>query len=566
MVFGVFNKKGVNNSEKNYNDSSPIYMDKYIKIYSEKKDQEKVIEDSNRIIILKFRNKIVKTKDIDFYKKLDGEFYCVIYNKKKKELSLVIDRLGLGDIFYSKKNESYLFSNSIKNLIKNGIKKEINNESLRYYLVYQFVPRPLTMFKGIVKVPAASIVDINNGLIINKYWDLKFNSVYENDERYHSNNVRKFLINSIKKNVNNLKTKKIGLLLSGGLDSSILAYVLKDLKLDLHTFTGIYPYDNSYGGNKYGNKIAKEINSKHSEIEIKTDAIKRLPELYDHMSEPLADSSMLQMHILMEEAKKTTNNIFSGEFSDILFAGMDIYVKSKISRLYWERLPKEKKVLVKNNSGSFVTEKFIEINEKLFEFKHYKYGDVSFTEDNINSIFNESIGSDFNNIELNKPILQIYNNNNFKNELDKEIYTDLKLASQRRIFHQLEPAKINNINLILPFTNNNLVEYSQKIPGELKIKGLKQKYILKEAFKEIIPNYITQRKKEGFTAPYNLWFKNNKKWVLDQFKQNSLWSVEAKNYVKNILNKNNPDYDDNNRVWILLNLSIWYQKVFSKLV
>ncbi len=558
MVFGVFNNSGRSSSFSHSADSL-VFRDGFIDIYSDKK--ETILEDEKSILVTNCTSDISYIKNLGSIKDLDGSFYLLRYDKKKKELDLGIDRLGIGDLFYSENGGSVFFATKPKELFKVGLKKEIDPTSLRYYLVYQFIPRPLTMFKGVFKVPAASVVKVREGLSIEKYWDLRFDPVKADDEEYHVRSVRRLLVDSIKESVSKLRNQKIGLLLSGGLDSSIIAYTLKELGVDFYTFTGVYPYDRTYGGNRYGIRVAQDIGSKHQDIEIGPDSIRRLPEIYDYMDEPLADSSLLQAHIIMDCAKKETPNLFAGEFSDILFAGMQTYVKDKISSLFWQDVPVEQKILAKNTAGGSVISEFMDQNDNYSEFKHYKYGEVFFTGSDVNDVFNEEITSSFKNVKLNRPVIDVYNSVKFSNVLDRQIYTDLKIASQRRIFHLTEPAKVNDVNLILPYTYNKLVDYSGRIPGDLKIKGFKQKYVLKKAFEGRIPGYITERQKEGFTAPFNLWFKQNKKWILDQFDGN-LWSSKVKEYIGGIIDKEDGRYKDNMKVWILLNLSIWYRKVF----
>ena len=181
----------------------------------------------------------------------------------------------------------------------------------------------------------------------------------------------------------------------------------------------------------------------------------------------------------------------------------------------------------------------------------------------MSDIFSNNVAQSFGGIELNKPIIDIYNNLDFDSELDKQLYTDLKLASQRRVFHLTEPAKGNGVNLMLPFTENELIDYSGKIPEEMKINGLKQKYILKETFKDILPKSILTRPKEGFTAPFGLWFENNRDWVLEQFEEDGFFGANAKDYVAKIIDNKTSEYEDNMKVWILLNLSIWHKKIMT---
>lgn len=519
------------------------------------KENNAIFSNSNLVLVSKNEKSVEVNENILKNKLLH-------YNIKNNILELSTDKFSINDVFYFENKDIVVFSDCLKEMFSlDIIPKKINQESLEYFLAYQFVPKPLTMFENIKRVPAAHKMIISeNVLKLEKYWDLDFNPDESISKDEHCKKIRNLLKNSIKSNIEK-SNKKVGLLLSGGLDSTIIGYLLKEENVDLYTFTGTYPFDASYGGNKYGSMIAKELGSKHRNIEIKEDSIKILPELYKNMNDPLADGSLLQAYIIMKEAKKTTTNLFAGEFSDILFAGMDTYLKYKLYNMFYKEASASKQKEMKTNNGSFVVTEFINQIDNIDRFKHYTFGEIFFDNNEINKFLKKQTNIK-ENIDLSKPILSIYNSCNFKTELEKQLYTDLKIASQRRVFHLTEPARINCVDLKLPYTNTELINYSGLIPDNLKINNFTQKFILKESFKEIIPKVITQRSKEGFTAPFNLWFDNNSDWIINQFKNCKLWDDKICDHIKNAISIKNKNHKENMKIWILLNLTIWYNNFF----
>jgi asparagine synthase (glutamine-hydrolysing) len=512
-------------------------------------------------------SKLYKRYGTEFIKNLNGHFALLIWDKEKKRLFVAIDRLGLKDIFYYKtSNDNFFFSSRIRPLLDlPDYRISIDENSLANYLCYQFVPKPSTLFKGIKKIPTSEVLSFKEGKVSMKnYWNIVFKNCVMNEEKY-ANELRRILIKSIKLRIP--EEKRIGLLLSGGLDSTIIASVLKNnIENDrIISFTGGFEGYDEYGSFEYGQRVADILGIENKKVVIDENIIEKLPELYSFLDEPLADSAIMQSYALLSVAKRSVSNVFSGEFSDILFGGMQNYLKSKIEEEFWYNIPEKDRFAAETNPGSPLVKEFIHKIKNKAKFMHYKFGEVFFDEKEIGNISKDSYYNELR-FDLSKPIRKVYESCNESDRFNKKTYTDIKVAAQRRLFHLTEPAKLHKIELILPFTDNNLIDCSLKIPSELKINERMQKYILRKAFRGYIPDFVLTRDKEGFTPPFHLWYGKSYEWIMDylnSFEFSFLDNSKIKKYVKGILESKTDVYEKNMAVWIIINLAAWYNSLIT---
>jgi asparagine synthase (glutamine-hydrolysing) len=501
-------------------------------------------------------------------KTINGAFAFVLWDKQKGRLVMATDRLGLKDLFYHKKGNDLIITSRIRQMINSSlVDKTIDPESLSNYLCYQFVPKPLTMFRGIRKVPPTKAIVFKQGRMdFIEYCDFEFSQSSLPTESI-GKELKDIVIKAVETRMK--KGRKAGILLSGGLDSTIIASAMRNLapSSKIYGFTGGFSGQDGYESFGFGKRVADDLGIESREVVIKENAVQKLPEIYGYLDEPLADSAIVQSHALFSESRKATQTVFSGEFSDVIFAGMQNYPLSRVERDFWGMLSKKQKSEIKQAPGTYVTSEFVHNVETRSAFLHYKHGEIFFNNGNLKGVASPSFYDSFKGVDLSKPIEAAYRNCKSNNELNKEIYTDLHLASQRRLYHLTEPAKMNGVGLMLPFTDVNVINYSLRIPPELKIRGLTQKYILRKAFKNYIPAYVLDRKKEGFTMPFTLWYNNSYDWIMEQIRKTEMHGFfdgnRLEHYIKGIIDKRNQSYEKNMYVWILLNFVSWSNSVLG---
>jgi asparagine synthase (glutamine-hydrolysing) len=266
-------------------------------------------------------------------KHLRGMFSFAIYDKRKKILFLARDRIGIKPLYWTKIDNELIFASEIKAILEyERVKRELDLYSLSLYLMLQYVPSDLTMFRGIKKLRAGEFMVYREGnLKIERYWNssmgsdekMDLNSAIEMTDKLLEESMRYHLISDV----------PVGIFLSGGLDSSaMVAYAERVSNGGIRTFTiGYGKEGQTYDERVPARVVAKIFGTEHTEIEMTSDAILQLPKIIYYMDEPIADLASLPLFILFNEARKSVKVIITGEGGDELFGGYPRYVLIKLT-------------------------------------------------------------------------------------------------------------------------------------------------------------------------------------------------------------------------------------------
>ena len=482
--------------------------------------------------------------------RFNGMFAFVIWNKKNRSLFIARDRLGIKPLYYTIRNNNLVFASEIKSILEYpGIKKEINYEALDHYFTFRYTPLNNTIFNNIKKFPPASFgIFKNNKLIIKQYWKLNFeekeqptNTLNEFYDRFEKS-VRKRLISEA----------PLGAYLSGGVDSSFIVGIMSQITKPIETFSVGFK-DKKYNELPYAQKVAHYFKTNHHPFITKSDSFDLLSKIIWHMDEPVADASTIPTFQLSKLTKKFATVILTGEGSDELLAG---YPKYK-ALLYGEKIRKitKKFNLFKSKnifwkraseylSGSNITQAYLDLTSV-------------FNEQEKEKLYSQDLKKKLKNTQKAKEIIDPYfkNKNNFLNQLLKlDIETwlpnDLLIKNDRMTMaHGLEAR--------VPYLDYELVEFMASLPNNLKIKNFKDKYILRQAAKKILPASITKRKKQGFTVPLELFLKRGKEVLSrENIEKDGLFNY---NYIEYILKQNLNKTYWRRQFWTLLTFQIWHR-------
>ena len=465
---------------------------------------------------------------VEFVKLLDGMFAIAIFDKK---LYLFRDEFGKKPLYFTKNG---IFSSEIKAILP-FINKEINFEALGEYLAYNSSIAPNTIYKNIYKLPAGCYYDGE----IKRWYDFK----RVEDEEWRVENavlkLEELLINSIYKRMQG--DVEIGSLLSGGIDSSLIASIISQ-KRKIKTFSIGYEGFENYDERKYARIVANHINSEHYEINYtKKDFFDHFEKVLNDMDEPVADSSFFPANFLA--SKIPLKVVMSGEGSDELFLGYRRYEEflgffsaylpnKKWLKKYLERHPediKEWEVFRRFFADEPV---FRGINETFFQRQISKILKVKAKE------------VDF------KRFLKGWGSFDFS-------YFDLKVWIGEVLLMKLDKMFMSHtIEARSPFLDRNLVEFVFSLPEE--IRGNK-KFLVKEVAKKYLPFEIINRRKKGFAYPFLEWLKkeNEFKIIVDVNRKSKIFNEE---YLKEIIKTGHKRYKQH--LWTLYLFSRWYKKEF----
>ncbi len=465
---------------------------------------------------------------VDFVRKLDGMFVIAIFDKK---LYLFKDEFGKKPLYFTKNG---IFASEIKAILP-FIEKDINFDALSEYLAYNSSLAPNTVFKGIYKLPAGCFYDGE----IKRWYDFKR---VENVKWKMENSIKTledFLIASIQKRMQG--EVEIGSLLSGGIDSSLIASILSKFR-KIKTFSIGYEGFENYDERKYARFVAEYINSDHYEINYtKYDFFSHFEKVLNDMDEPIADSSFFPANFLA--SKIPLKVVLSGEGSDELFLGYRRYeeflgfLNSYLPNKTWL-----KKYLLRHQEDI----KEWEIFRRFFASEPVFRG--------INEVFfqkqiNKVLKSKAKEVEYQR-FLKGWGSFDFT-------YFDLKIWVGEVLLMKLDKMFMAyGIEARSPFLDRNLVEFVFSLSDNIRKSN---KFLIKEIAKKYLPQKIINRRKKGFAYPFLEWLKAERelKFIVDINRKSKIFNEE---YLKQIIKTGQKRYKQH--LWTLYLFSRWFEKEF----
>jgi asparagine synthase (glutamine-hydrolysing) len=517
----------------------------------------------------------------------NGMFTFAVWDNRQKRLWVGRDRIGIKPLVYFWNGDHFVFASELKALLADpNIPKEIDYEALYLYLTFNYIPAPYTIFKGIKKLEPGHYLVIENGnLVITKYWDAPSVNdpepkglALKDQEKLYKENLYALLDQSVQARM--IADVPLGAFLSGGIDSSIIvALMSRHADRPVKTFSVGYKDDKIYDETGYAREVANLYNTEHHEFKISyKDMLAALPNLISSFDEPFADSSAIPTYIVSQETSKHVTVALSGDGGDELFAGYRSYLAE-----YWftkymmvpgffregllgkiiNALPDSRdtksleyirrlKKFIKGTKGSFP--------ERILSLKEVFPKDVR-----QEILLETSNEKSLNDLALKwvERLLNYYQGD----RINSILYSDLKDSLPCDMLTKVDWMSMkNSLEVRVPFLDHRLVELAFQIPGSMKLKNGKTKYILKETFKDLLPPSIYRRPKAGFEVPISRWLKNELKFLLDQYLADSRIKTQGifdPKIVNQLIGQHLGGKTDTS--WMLWNLIVfqsWYENYF----
>ena len=498
----------------------------------------------------------------DCLSKLSGMFAFTIYDKKKKFFFCARDRAGEKPFFYSFLNDNFFFASELKVFLKSNLfSKKINHKAMDCYLAYGYIPGELCIAKDIKKLPPAHalIFDIDKKIIKTwKYWELSKFKISEKFDTNVDDLIDEFEIlleDSVKKQL--VADVPVGVLLSGGVDSSLIATMAARTSQKIKTFTVGFEKFKEVDERNHARLIANSLGTEHLEIEagdINLDLIKKLAYQYD---EPIADSSMIPTYLVSSLVKKHCKVALGGDGGDELFGGYKHYDKLLWRNKYSKWIPKKIRKLTSKFSHDFLPIGFrgrnwlqslaSEINFELpliptfFDSKTRH----ELVKDLIQTTMAESIFKDRTPKNIN--FLERLTRMDFENYLPEDILVKVDRASM-----------LNSLEIRSPLLDQKIIEFAfGKVSSSLKANTHERKILLKKITKKILPAEFNQKRKQGFAIPLSNWLRSG---TWRNFFEEILFQNDCI-FEKNIINKLfyglDRGYSNSERLFSLVLFEIW---------
>jgi asparagine synthase (glutamine-hydrolysing) len=519
--------------------------------------------------------KLYQKFGIQFINQLNGDFAISIYDKHLQKLFLIKDHVGVKPLYYYTNGSKFIFGSEIKSIIASGIKTSLADDELLNYFVFKYTPKNNTLYKNIYRVAPGSYLeyDLTKHLFeTQRYWKLEKNNTYSNLSYHDAKDVLYTLVeNSTKSRL--ISDVPIGNFLSGGLDSSIIAYFIKNRQDIQHYCARKSEIDLKKEGTTsdyyYADKLAKEWHLKLLEANISSeeaniDLIKKTLYFSDDL---IADGSQIPSYLITKEASQTSKVILSGMGADELFLGYAGHMLTLLSENVMAKMPfglsgllYKQAAKVNQGKGKFLAyRRYIHKIGKYGNYPNYRYGILNLVGDFENSC---SVYSG-NRTNLESMLSAYFPEN--EDVFDSLTRFEIENVLVKNLHYTDRTSMANSVECRVPFLDKHIVEFAYSIQRSYKLSNTgTSKRILKDAFKQQLPNYIINRRKAGFGMPLRSIFSSEAKvnQLLDRsfFGNFNGFSVPHINTL--ITNHISGKEDNSSIIYALISFQEWYKLNF----
>lgn len=490
--------------------------------------------------------------------KLRGMFSFIIWDKVTQELFGARDHFGIKPFFYSEQEDMTYFASEKKSILL-ALNSDINNDSLQHYLSFQYVPEPETMTKQIKKLPPGHFFTLKPGskMNIQQYWFAHFQPMHTSESQFIKN-VRESLIDSV--NVHMRSDVPVGSFLSGGIDSSFIVSLAKEINPRIKTFSVGFERE-GFSEIDVAKETAEALHLENISYNIPPEEfISELPKIIWHMDDPLADPAAVPLYFVAREARKHVKVVLSGEGADELFSGYNIYREPQSLRLF-NYVPSPAKYLLKQLSGLLPDgvkgKSFLERGVTPLEERYI--GNAKIFEEQEKKQMLTDYQTNIGYTNITKPI---YNQFREYNPVTKMQHIDIHTWLRGDILVKADRMTMaNSLELRVPFLDKEVFKAAASIPADLNIQQNTTKYILRKAAEGIVPDHVLNRKKLGFPVPIRHWLKNEiYDWAIQLINSSPTEYLFNKQEVLHLMEEHVLNKKDNSRkIWTFLVFMIWHQ-------
>ncbi|MBL8333160.1 MAG: asparagine synthase (glutamine-hydrolyzing) [Rubrivivax sp.] len=449
--------------------------------------------------------------------RLNGMFDFALWDAGRRRLLIGRDRLGVKPLYVLQDGQRLAFATEAKALLElPGVRTEFNREALSDYLHLGYVPAPLSAFKGIRKLPAATLLSVKDGAVREwRWWRLPARVERSTAEAEWVERIRAGIDSAV--HMQMVSDVPIGAFLSGGVDSSaVVAAMARHSNQPIKTYAIGFEggaAEQLYNELPFARRVAELFGTEHHEIVVKPDVVGLLPKLIWHLDEPIADSAFITTYLVSEFARRDVKVILSGVGGDELFGGYRRYLGGHYAQRFnalpaWARrvasavatrLPADrhhKWLNVARLAKGFIASAEMDMDERYRSYlqvvsramlDELMLAPAAGRPDSLAAAFAAAGADD----ELNRM---------FAVDVETQLPDDLLMLTDKM-------SMAVSLECRVPLLDHELTELAASIPGGLKVKGGRLKHLMKSALADQLPDDILNRAKRGFGTPMGAWLK-----------------------------------------------------------
>ncbi len=493
----------------------------------------------------------------DLPKHLRGMFAFAIYDKKTKELFLARDNFGIKPLYYTIMNDTFMFASEIKAFLDTpDFQKILNEDILKAYLEFSFVPTNETFFKEVYRLDAGmSLIYKDKNIKLNKYFKLDFKDK-EQSFAEAVEDIQKVMQDSVKKHL--LSDVEVGSFLSSGIDSSYIVSLAKPAR----TYTVGYDIA-KYDEISYAKDLTEKLGIKNTSKVIKMDEyMEEFPKIMYYLDEPTSDPAAISLYFVAKLASRDVKVVLSGEGADEFFGGYNYY-REEVDMKFYNKIPYFIRHIIGRIASLFpegygfnflvrrgekLENSYIGVNRNFSEkmarkvlSKEYKLRGIDVTKET----YEEFKG--YSNIHKMQAI-----------DINYWLMKDILLKADRMTMASSLEGRV-------PFIDKEVFKIASGLSIDKKVTKENTKVALRMAAKEVIPTDAYKKKKLGFPVPIREWMKTPE--VSGKIKEMFNKDFTSKFFKVDVINKLLDEHvagkkDNYRKIWTIYSFLTWYEIYF----
>ncbi|HTS19103.1 MAG TPA: asparagine synthase (glutamine-hydrolyzing) [Verrucomicrobiae bacterium] len=499
---------------------------------------------------------------------LRGMFAFAIWDSRIEKLFIARDRIGIKPLHYAVLGgKSLVFGSEMKAILQDdAVPRRVNLEALSEYVSLLYVPDPRTMFEGIEKLPPAHTLTCDrNGVRIRQYWDVRYDVNGSLTEEQAAGQLFDLLKGAVKDHL--LSDVPLGAFLSGGVDSSTIVGLMREVITGKLVTSSIGFREEAYNELPYARQMAERFHSEHHEQVVHADIEHLFPLIVWSFDEPFADSSAIPTYYVSKTAREYVTVALSGDGGDELFAG---YSRFRLGQLEHRLrrtlgplrflgalarvLPDDVRFKARNSLESITR-----APDDTCARKHFLY---LFTEEAKRHFMAQPETHDYA-----AKFRECYGKAQAAPDdwLNRALYVDLKTYLVDDIL-----TKVDRMSMAValetrpPLLDHKVVEFVATLPPRFKLKGFESKHILKKAASRLVPQEILSRKKQGFRLPIAEWLRDRLRATAEDLLLGRTATQRGyfkKSEIETLWRDHRSGHRDNaHQIWSLMLLELWHRK------
>ncbi len=454
-------------------------------------------------------------RGVDAIAELDGMFGLAIWDHRTHTLLLARDRAGEKPLFYARVGQEILFASELQCILRHpDISRDLDDVALAEYLKLGYVPEPRTMFRAIRRVEAGTLIRFTqSGKEIVRYWDPESFTIVRSPLSEAIVDLRRLMERAVEKQV--MSDVPVGVFISGGLDSSILATLAaKFIGVDkVHTFSAQFA-EASFDESRDAAVLAGRIHTRH--VPVRTDEetlLDALQNVVHGVAEPIADPAILPTFLLARTARHYVKVILSGEGADELFGGYPTYLGHKLAPIYdalpgfaraaLRRMVQRVPASSRKMTIEFLLKKFVTDAEKPWTLRHLAWFGTGLSP----AIYKSGP----------PPMPELPSVPSDRDALTGAMLLDYRSYLRDNLLVKVDRATmLSSVEARAPYLDRDVTRFALSLPANLRVRRLTTKYLLKKASEAWLPDDVIYRRKRGLSVPIAGWINRGLRGEVDR--------------------------------------------------